>query len=1702
MASLLDKIKQSLNDNQGWFRQGKFTPVTQITGKSLVDNLNPPMLSPLAPNQNQNVNWNTPQTQQPTVIAPPKPSFKTEAATKLNSRLDSIKRWGVNAVKEQIPFTPENEKKFSPTDPMYGFKKGIVTKTVPELFNNTVVPAVRWAKTSGEVLAGKKDQQLKQIQNDAKTQSTIVENRIKLSQKLNYEGRKDEAMKILQDTQKMVDTNDFSGKFDAFSTQSDNERNQYVSDAVKTAEMASASGLGAPANIRNILTGSAISSAVAKVNGEDPFLAAGKGGADAFRFGGITRYTPGVDKIPGLNKIITPNANAFVKQIGNRAFGGGTNIIEDNIINLLDTGRLQDTPQNEQSFLIGAALSQQANQDLVPYLKKFSNKYITGQDFENLKTQIRDSAGRYAKDLSGQPRITNVNNPPTTEDMTWLDKFNLEGKSSELRGGTPHTKEEIVRAIQITNKLNYANVLAPGQSTRDLTYAEHLANQKPDVVPEGITNFTPAGSKPEKSKPLSIEEIMANRKTDIGTPKEITVKGLPIDVAKLETEGWQPTQINYAVKLANEARVNPKDVGAYVRGILKSQYPNQASKMGRPLPPEPSAEELARIDRNAGITPETPIKKPISEILTPPKPLEQTIQPKPEVVSPEQRAVRDANAIEMDKFKNGDFGKKPQVEPQVKPQDTVQDKVQVDTNTKTQSEVDKQLSLKEAEYRDFESKFGSTIDNLKTKEGIALDPITESKILSGEVPASAELKDLLVQKNQISTQNLLEVNPTFPKEKLKENYVPQAKADKLSVENPANGFGGMLADTTFDPAMKRTGTLDVADMATGTQGSLEAKKAYLNKKYYSSVQADKIMTENNIPRDKADDVLKFVNDQKANADRIYNDHVKNTDFGDLGKGSDKVDYIKETQNYQDSLAQITGKPIQRQKIIQRSKGLPNIADILVDNMRIDDTLMQQRTTPEIFRAFQKVRDSYLPNTQIQHKVALDKFITTVSNYEFEDQNVKDLVNRFIDGELKTGMVKQSTVSKVARLFTGLFSGAHIGGNVKTVITQPTELYRIGLEEGANNLKKGFGTAFSDAPRLRTTYGLDDVDAQMVAGNPEWKEVNDSLLDKAGKVNEKVLNVTMKGMQFTEELKNIILAASAEHKGLENGLKIDTPQMTHFVRDELFRVGHIGAKYSTPQIAKGGGFKAAALQYSQYALKNFVLKYDTLRATDKPLFNRLSKVTAQLGADAMATATVAIMTGIPAKTIYDYFQNSQLPAGFGPIITVPIEYLTEAKKYFDDSNNPDIAPEDVKPISDAWGDTTKRNFMPLGNQISKTTNAKKVLDTGYGESAKGNINYPVGDLNPVQKAQTLTFGTGAIPNKQKSDLAWSTVSKTGIYPTLTANQSAVLKSLPKDQQEAYYNKQLGNQVSNKKTMNEILQPKKQNLISSIFGGKKVQATDTFAIPDSIATQQDKTKFNGLVKTFIDAGNSANVPDEALKSYFYGSVEKLPESTASEVQNKQIEKFRKLDSIYASETLDQDTKDRLIKLSGIPDDEVKYYDLAKDNATVKAMRQEEVAGTMKREDWLNQLEQNRRLVGDKQIVDNATLNELYERGLLNDSERDYLTAIKFDPATKSYYLDRDFKNKQANAGASALKKKQTAFKTLQNKLDTINNKDSTSGIKKSIASYLGTKEAKNGNPPSETIGNVLSKGKFTQKSITPILNGVAKVNRVKSKYKFTK
>lgn len=1741
LQDLYNKAKKSLNDNEGWFRQGQFTPVTQMTGRPLVQDK--PLISPIPKSQviQEPKAWINPY--EPTVIEPPKPSFKTQAAQKLNSRLDQIKRYGSsvktnvdNAVNDNTGFIRGG--KFTPLAPANDY---IESKPVLNVAKKTVENIGKGVQQFGTGLSKSMDvnSKIDMIAKQQEVEQQELEKGFALVRELRAQGRKADADALVKKLTSRK--SDIPSRLDAIDAEIKQGKKDLISGGIKTAEIPLTMYAGLPKAAVNMTIGGLLGGGLSKVTGgteEENINAAAEGATDAFNYTGITTLftNPLIDRVlksdmvigktaPQILKIL--NKNPITRNLVQRAIGGLGNVGEDALLAKLDQ---EEYGKDDalQSMVVGSAIT--GNDKIFEGGRKLIDKYVFGKiaDTKAPKTKLQKYFGNQYEKIANsynrgidsllEPkadkkipmefvRSTDPNTPnkflrvglpetptlkggadfkPSTDQdypnrMVRVDNQKKEQMIGALAGlevyqdengewKTRFNPEKAMAGIMIAGGIKseagqnaLKNLKLPEFNAKAPNVKVDAPNVKVDAPKTEIDWMKENNKKPETTK--SISDIFANRKVPFEVGTGYTVKGSPINFEKMMGEGWKPDQIDYAVKLANEAKVTPDNAEAYVRGILKMQYPTQAAKMGGksniPLPPEPSASELARMDAK----------------------VESIIEPQ---IKPETKPTTNI----ADLFK-------PEVKPQVEAPKVELPQVEAKPEF-TGSELARQNALKKAELEagDVTRK---RISDLLKQEGFDTKTSTVEDILAGNTKASPELKGLIEAQSKELGEGTVKWKG-LPADKLKENYVPHVKSEYITpVDTQSDGFIGMMNRNTFDPTQKRKNLILPEEMADAPESFRQEQIAILNEKYYDAEQTNKLIKENNIPEEKSDEVLDFVKKQREAADKVMKEHIEKTDFGK------SRDYLTEAHDYIKQVDSFAGKKT-KLPVVKRTQdnAVINAIDTLQSEIRSDALFFRGKTNADINQAFIDFKLSQAGDSPEPYRVSLNKFINKLTSYDYEDPAVKQRINLYIDSKLKENKVLESQTDKFLRAATEVFSMAQIGGNIKTAVTQPTETFRLIPEHGVGSFLKGIQGSFNpqESKRLADTYLTGKEISGYLAQNPIYKEIQDepAFKDKAYDSFKKFI---FKGLEVTENWKNIAYLSALEDAGIKKGL--EGQELKRFVMGEQLRLAHMADTDLTPKLMKNNQKASSLLQYSQYLLKNEVLKWDTMIAKDKTIGEKMKKIAGLFLADLGAIGAVAGVTGVAVNGAKGWLSNSGLPNNFGPILTVPYQMGKEAFEYSK------LSPEEREKqtsLMDREKAILFRNFVPLGNQLTKTSDVYNpikgdgVLQTGYATSKKGNVNYVAGDLNPIQKAQALMFGTGAIPNKKEANKRWKNLEKDGIYPTLNATQSKILKSLPKEDQQAYYDQQMNKQVTNKqKIANATGKGEKPGLIESIFGGGKDKAPAT-SIADILSSkdysQAEKANAKSEIKAFIDAGYGSDpemVKDEDLKEYFYGEVNKMPESTASEKQAKNIAQFEKLGSIFDSETLDQETKDRLISMTDIPKEEVEYYSLASDDKTVKAMRQEEMLSTMKRTDWLDQLEEGRRLVGNKQIVDNATLDELYERGALSDSERDYLKAIKFDPATNEYYLDRDYKDGQANAASAAAKKRLAAYNSLKDKLDSINNRDSSAVLKKSIASYLGAQ------PNAKKSINQIYGSKVGIKKITPKTIKTDKViDRVKSKYRF--
>lgn len=645
--SWLTDIKNKFLDDEGFFQRGKIAPLNRL-GNNIRAGLAP---KPVVPNPYQPrqsfQQQSQPQFQSLPVLEPPKPTFKTEAASKLNARLDAIKRYGssdpfaVKATKSPLPqpefAQPVMEKILRPElipqklqlpDPVikqpvnefWNTKTGrglvkaqeftkpmadnmeqsiktykedptkIVTEGIPKLAKGLLVDTPkamgRWAWNTGEVLSGKKQQELDDLNREQEIKNKMMWNKLEVAKRYRESGNIEMANKVLDEVKRL--NNADGGKvYDDFIANNEVEKNQYIADAITTGM--TVAGAGQPLNPKNLFAGGAISGTIGLVSGKDPFEAAGEGIANAQRWKAVTQFTnPAITKT--INTFVNEKTAPVVSTVLTKLISGTGNVVEDRLIDKLE---MKDrTIWNDvTSFVLGAVMG-----SADPKVGKW-----TKSDFSTatIKKQLADDLTK-----SGRLDPKDVETLNNVVDRIISIGVNPDG-SLKMRQGSTNLFTQVAPEPKVKTgeeplikKRTPEEITAIVENLRRQNYGDRQISQI--LKSEGIdtTNLNLKGDV------TTIDSILKKKTFE---PKPIRVKGTNIDTEQLIREGWETDQIDYAIKLANQAKVTPDNAEAYVRGILKNkkQYPNQVSKMGRPLPPEPSAEEIARMDRNAG---EQPIK--------------------------------------------------------------------------------------------------------------------------------------------------------------------------------------------------------------------------------------------------------------------------------------------------------------------------------------------------------------------------------------------------------------------------------------------------------------------------------------------------------------------------------------------------------------------------------------------------------------------------------------------------------------------------------------------------------------------------------------------------------------------------------------------------------------------------------------------------------------------------------------------------------------------------------------------------------------------------------------------------------------------------------------------------------------------------------------------------------------------------------------
>jgi len=380
------------------------------------------------------------------------------------------------------------------------------------------------------------------------------------------------------------------------------------------------------------------------------------------------------------------------------------------------------------------------------------------------------------------------------------------------------------------------------------------------------------------------------------------------------------------------------------------------------------------------------------------------------------------------------------------------------------------------------------------------------------------------------------------------------------------------------------------------------------------------------------------------------------------------------------------------------------------------------------------------------KVALQDFIEETGKYKYRYGTTKDIINDFIDGQLKKQSLEPALLDSMTNHLITNFYRSHLGFNFKTGILQALEVNRIPATYGPKAFVEGLQKSLFEAKRLTKDYGFEDMKPHYLI-----EDYNVRVKPKLGReLSDKVNSVLMKHIQVLENWKNTVYAGAAESEGKALGLT--GKELVDHVRDSVYRYAHIADEFNTPAflmskdvIGKGvtkngiitqGTLNRALFQYGQFAIKNTFSKVDAFQQKE------IGKLFGLLLADVVNIYIVSTAFNVGRNQLQNVI-GSFMPSGVGPMFDVPSQLIgawqdNEEQKKLGYSTNY------TKSVLRRIG---LGSFIPAGTQFLKTEGALKMQIGGYKATSSDNVAYPKSD-NAFANFMSLLFGPQVTPEARQ------------------------------------------------------------------------------------------------------------------------------------------------------------------------------------------------------------------------------------------------------------------------------------------------------------------------------------------------------------------
>lgn len=185
-----------------------------------------------------------------------------------------------------------------------------------------------------------------------------------------------------------------------------------------------------------------------------------------------------------------------------------------------------------------------------------------------------------------------------------------------------------------------------------------------------------------------------------------------------------------------------------------------------------------------------------------------------------------------------------------------------------------------------------------------------------------------------------------------------------------------------------------------------------------------------------------------------------------------------------------------------------------------------------------------------------------------------------------------------------------------------------------------------------------------------------------------------------------------------------------------------------------------------------------------------------------------------------------------------------------------------------------------------------------------------------------------------------------------------------------------------------------------------------IPTSDTNVEEQRK---IAKKKQEAGMELT-DEELLLTYDLDKLIGKNPTTAVAKARHEKDVFEKAVKIYRDEDISEESRSKLTEALGVNTDDLAYYDLASDTATIKAVAVQEAISNIQatskdRGDMLRMLAEYRREVSGERVLSDSMISDLVSDEILSKEEGKILKQLQYDGKTKQVKLKTTGRGKSA-------------------------------------------------------------------------------------------